>query len=84
MGTSTCLCAWVCPPTGIKVLVLLICGEIVCVFCKLNLNGRFGVYAVACIYMKYCFPFERVFCFVQGPLGWHLLQVGARLSVFLA
>ena len=84
MGTSTCLCVWECPPTGIKVLVLLICGEIICVFRKLNLHGRFGVYAVACIYMKYCFPLERVFCFVQGPLGWHLLQVGAMLSVFLA
>ena len=82
IGTSMSLCMWVRPPTGIKVLVFSTFREIVCVFGKLNLNGRFGVFAVACIYMKYCFTLEPVLCFVQGLLGWHLLQVGTMLSVF--
>ena len=82
IGTSTSLCVWVWLPTGITDSVFSICCGIVCVFRKLNLNGRFGVFAVACIYMKYCFTLEPVFCFVQGLLGWHLLQVGTMLSVF--
>ena len=56
MGTSTCLCVWECPPTGIKVLVLLICGEIVCVFRKLNLNGRFGVLCCCVHIYEILFP----------------------------
>ena len=50
---------------------------------RFDLNGQFGGFAAACIYMKYCFTVFHVFCFVQAePLDWPQLQVGTILSSF--